>query len=210
MAKATEDISNRTLATLLVVAIVISIGGTYVVLQRTPAITGLFTGTNATGTLTFEQQGVLSIKLNDAVASFGNVTSTSNGNCVVYTDGVTSAVNCSQSVTGDGMLLENDGNIRAKVRVNSSYGVDSMTLGTGGGQFYKASNSEGSSCSGTLTSTLTTLPAASDAMSIVCSNLGFADSADLLRIDYSLNIGTDLAPGNYSENVTFWAATDVS
>lgn len=210
MAKATEDISNRTLATLLVVAIVISIGGTYVVLQRTPAITGLFTGTNATGTLTFEQQGVLSIKLNDAVASFGNVTSTSNGICEVYTDGVTSPVNCTQSVTGDGMLLENDGNIDAHVRVNSSYGIDSMTLGTGGAQYFKAADSEASTCTGTLTSTYTTLPGYADARASVCTNMDFNDGTDLLDIDYSLRIGTDLAPGNYSENVTFWASTDVS
>ncbi len=209
MAKATEDISNRTLATLLVVAIVISIGGTYVVLQRTPAITGLFTGTNATGTLTFEQQGVLSIKLNDAVASFGNVTSTANGVCQVFTDG-TSSVNCAQTVSNDNMELENDGNIAANVRVNSSYGVDSMTLGTGGNQYFKATNNEASSCTGTLTSAFTTLPNFNGAMAEVCTTLDFDDASDSLIIDYKLEIGTDLAPGNYSENITFWAATDVS
>ena len=209
MAKSTEDISNRTLATLLVIAIVISIGGTYVVLERTPAITGLFTGANATGTLTFEQQGVLSIRLNDAIASFGNISSTSNNPCGVYTDG-TAASNCSQSVANNGMLLENDGNVDAHVRINSSYGKDSMSLGTGGVQYFKMTESEAGSCTGTETSTWTVLPNASGTRASVCTNLDFSDTTDLLAINYHLVIGNDLAPGNYSENITFWAATDVS
>lgn len=202
---AQDDISNTTLALLLVVAIVVSVGGTYVVLNRSPGITGLFTGTNTNGTVSFTQQGVLSIRLTDAQTTFGNVTSTANGTCVINTEGRQG--NCTSTLSNDYMELENDGNVPASVTINSTKDRNqSFRLGTGGNQSFKASNSESGACAGTLTSVYTPVPNASDPHITVCTALRSNDSEDLLRIDYQLQIGTDLPQGNYTENVTFWAS----
>jgi hypothetical protein len=202
-----DDITNKTVATLLVVAIVVSIGGTYIVLQRAPGISGLFTATNQTGTVTFTQQGVLSIKLDDMIASFGNVTSTSAGACDVYTDG-TAAVNCAQTVLNDNMLLENDGNVFAKVDVNSTKDTEGQNfpLGTGGLQEFKGTENEVGSCPGTLQTALTTLPGAGGTAATLCTQMDYVDASDTITIDYHLHIGNDLTFGNYTENVTFLAS----
>lgn len=86
-----------------------------------------------------------------------------------------------------------------------------MAYGTGGGQQYKVTDDEANTCSGgTYQTTYTTLPDYNDAMSVACSTMEFDDTKDTLYVDFHATIGQDLTPGNYSENVTFWAATDVS
>jgi hypothetical protein len=198
-----EDISNATLATLLVVAIVVSVGGTYVVLQRTPGITGLYTGTSQTGTISFNEQGVLSIRLTDADSSFGNITANGTGVCTISTDQAAGSggVNCFKTEGVNSMTLNNDGNVNASVTINAT----GFSLGTGGGQNFKATDSTGA-CpgAGTLTTAFTGLP--QGAAAAVCTNMYFVDGDDDLTIDYQLLIGTDVLPGNQTENVTFWAA----
>lgn len=200
------DISNKTLATLLVVAIVVSIGGTYVVLQKAPGITGLFTATDANGTITFTSEGVLSIKINDASVAFGNISSNAPGLCTITSDG-NAFNNCWGNATGnkytsitDYMEVENDGNVAAELNV-SIVGT-AFSLGTGGAQLYKASEPT-AGCAGTLQDSYTAL---SSAKKQVCSNLAFTDGADTVRVFYNLTLGSDIMPGAQSQNVTFWAA----
>jgi len=200
-----KDISNKTLATLLVVAIVVSIGGTYVVLHRTPGITGLFTADFANGTLSFTSQGTLSIRLNDSLTTFGNITNTGNGPCLVNTEGSTD--NCTATQTNDVMVLENDGNVPAAVTVNSTKDKDgNFALGTGGSQKFRSVEKKTGSCAGTLQSTYVTLPGAGGTRASVCDILRHNDTEDSLTIHYQLIIGTDLQPGNQTENITFWAS----
>ncbi len=202
-----EDISNKMLAALLVTAIVVSIGGTYVVLQQAPVVTGMFTGTDANGTISFTSQGVLSIRLLDALTTFGNVTFNAAGPCVIDTLGVQTA--CTSTLSNDVMVLENDGNVNANVVVNSTKDKDgNFPLGTGGGQKFKAveANSDDCADAGTLATAYATLPGAGGIRANVCSILNYTDGNDDLTIHYELTIGSDLAPGNYTENVTFWAS----
>jgi hypothetical protein len=171
----------------------------------------LFTGTNATGTVSFTQQGVLSIKLNDAITTFGNVTSTAAGTCTIDTEAT--QTNCVSTVSNDKMQLENDGNVNAVVDANSTKDraaapdPSSFNLGTGGAQSIKATNAETGACSaGTAYTVYATLANTSGSMTRICDSLNYDDNADALTIDYRLVIGQDLTPGNYTENVTFWAS----
>ena len=213
-----EDISNSTLATLLVVSIVISVGGTYVVLQKSPSITGMFTSTAPNGTVSFTQQGVLSLRLANGTSTFGNITSTAPFNCTVSTDsgGATTGWNCSKSPFDEPMVLENDGNVPAMVQVNSTKDKNqTFALSSGatdpytrGLQFFKATNFETGACAtqpGNF-STYAVLGNASDALVTVCSVLRHNNTEDALRIDYMLVISPDLTAGNQTENVTFWAS----
>lgn len=194
-----EDISNATLATLLVVAIVVSVGGTYVVLQRTPGITGMYTGTSQTGTVSFTEQGVLSIVLTDAAVSFGTIQSTGAGLCTVTSNSAAgSGTNCNKTAGADIMVLQNDGNVNASVAISAT----SLNLGTGGSFKYQGATAptRDGGCTGTLTSSFTAFSGAD-----ICTKMVSDDAADQFGIDFELKIGTDLGPGAQSANVTFVA-----
>jgi hypothetical protein len=199
-----EDISNSTLATLLVVAIVVSVGGTYVVLQRAPGITGLYTGTSQQGTLSFNEMGVLSIVLRDTQVSFGNISQTGDGMCIVnsYDAQSTNTGNCLKGTAGaDSLLLENDGNTNANVSITVA---SPFSLGTGGAQAVKSSE-PGSRVLGCTGNVQTNFANISASPVNVCDVLASVDTADQIQIDFQLYIGQDLVPGNYTENVTFLA-----
>jgi hypothetical protein len=207
---AKEDISNTTLATLLVVAIVVSIGGTYVVLQRTPAITGLFTGTTAQGTVNFEEQGVLSIVLTDNLVDFGIIQSTGNGTCTIASSAASGAgggSNCEKTLGPDIMTLQNDGNVNASITVDET---DNFELGTGGGFNFEtttiAAVIPGDLRDGGCIDTPATAWTPVAGGSSLCANMQPIDSADEIGIDYQLLLGVDAPPKpSQQATVTFTA-----
>jgi len=135
-----QDISNRTLATLLVVAIVISLGGTYLVMQNAPSLTGLAFQNfeNDTGTFSFENVGFLAINLDDDTTNFDALTHVSQGICSVVTDTNGDTFGCTSNVTdgiaGQTMLLNNTGNVDANISVNVTNAATALAglLGTRG------------------------------------------------------------------------------
>ncbi|MEK6822819.1 MAG: hypothetical protein AABY13_03240 [Nanoarchaeota archaeon] len=202
-----RTIPNRGLALLLLLTMAVSIGGSYMIVNQTVYVTGMFSATNTNGTVTFTQEGVLSIRLNDALTTFGNITSTAPGDCKVNTEGGAPA-NCTAELTTDYMQLENDGNVVAAVLVNSTKDKNqTFSLGSTGTQQFRGASpvEEPGSCASGLASTYTLLPNASQDRAVLCSALRHNNTEDALTIHYQLFISPDLAPGNQTENVTFWA-----
>jgi hypothetical protein len=134
-----EDISNRTLALFLIAAIVVSVGGTMMVLNAAgPAgfkATGYVT-TAENGTVDLRVQSALSISLNDTAIDFGTCTLgrawtyvTSDGN---GTDEHNEFCTLSSAWDADGdyLLLFNEGNILGNVTVKSSINSSAFFLHT--------------------------------------------------------------------------------
>ncbi len=160
------DISNKTLGLLLVAAIVFSIGGTIVSLNKLDGFstTGFATTNITNGTVTLSVAEALSIVLDDAAIDFGTCSLPGGQDIVVDSDltRTSSSVNNSlcdgttnwDSTNGDFITVHNNGNVDANVTIKSNingthfYGDDANS--------WIAYKGEGSGCAaGNLTDSYT-------------------------------------------------------
>ena len=123
-----DEISNKTLATLLVVAIVISLAGTFFAMRGVSSVTKV-TGliTNPSGTAQVYINQTISIKLNTAGVDFGsgyrNATFPDAIDCNLTS--LESKPDCwvaFSSYAPQDFWLENDGNVQVNVTINSTKG----------------------------------------------------------------------------------------
>lgn len=115
------DLSNRALGLLLIAAIVVSIGGTFISLNKLDAVsTTGFATNNVTGQVDVSINSSLSITMTDATIDFGNcgvlpgktltINSQDTGDNQTYCDGT----------FPDFLQVENDGNVNTNVTVRSN------------------------------------------------------------------------------------------
>ncbi len=160
-----KDISNKTVVALLVAAIAISLGGTFVTLNvlnnklgvGMPQITGFATIPNATATLTL--QTFSSIKFSQASVAFGTGSVNTSGgfsNCTLSTLGGAAGFNsgCADfSEVSSGFTIENDGNTNLSVELRSNETAEQF-IGAGSALFlWNVTVNEAGSCKNTTTST---------------------------------------------------------
>ena len=128
-----ED-TNKTLALLLVAAIVVSLGGTIISLDRIGqlSITG-FATSNQTGIVQFNITSATTLTLTQSTIDFGNgfVNSTCN-NCTMWTNSSTSGTNYSNATcclgewypldsdADTGIYFKNQGNTNLSIQLNFS------------------------------------------------------------------------------------------
>jgi hypothetical protein len=102
----------------------------------------------------------------------------------------------------DPMTLENNGTRQANVTIQSDKSAATFIGGTSPTQSFKGTNSEAGSCTGTLQNVYTTL----DTNEVnICSQLGYLDTNDTVKIDYQLVIPSDAAQAAKGEVITFTA-----
>ncbi len=214
------DISNRTLGLLLVAVIVISIGGTFISLNRLDGIsTTGFATNNETGTVTLNVKEELSITTtDDDVIDFGTCTlnatvgysnfqsnSTSaqfnsNGNCTGGTD--------SFPGSADSITIRNNGNEDANisVRINTT-GANLFTVGgspsaTSNLQYKTESASTGCS-GGDLQATFATF-STEDTDYNACEDLDYGVGTNTMEFFVQAHINASVDSGGPAE-VTFEA-----
>jgi len=214
-----DDISNRTLAILLITAIVVSLGASVWTLNNltTPGVTGL--ATTGEGNVSLAVSTTVSIIMNADVVDFGsgyvNTTKAGCANNATLTAAATYADSgggdCwTASETPGPLLIENDGNRNVTLTV---VGPNETTFFTGyvGSYEYnfswKIRNNETGSCD--------EIPAGADSYHTfigtsqnVCTNMDFQPtSSDEIAIDIEVKIPADLDPGTYENStITFTAA----
>ena len=222
-----EEISNRTLAILLVVAIAISLGGTIVSLNRlanvqAPVITG-FAGSDV-GTATVNISSQASIKFNVSSVNFGNGwvnTSQGEDSCRMSAEGDDEASSSSSACTDEwddddwvALQIENDGNVNITVNVSTD-GPASEFVGTGGGFWFRVNESKTGSCNSTnslnasVDSQWTAWPA-SDKQERVCSYLDYNDARDTLWLHLQVNVSylsQYVGTGARTANITAYGVT---
>ena len=210
------DLSNKTLGLLLVAAIVFSIGGTIISLDRLDQLprevtrTTGFATLNDTGTVILNITDALSITLADSTIDFGQcqVNTTNAFSTVDSNQGAGSLDNDLCSNVGglpDYLVLENDGNINANVTVQSNVtGSTFFNDGDSAIWYLTADVGGDAGCTnGNLQGTYTEFSAV-DTPLLACDNLSSANAGDQIQLAIQANF-TDNATGGGTFGLTFIA-----
>ncbi len=219
-----EEISNKTLATLLVVAIVISLAGTFFAMrgvsQVTNVISGAATSTSGTASVNISEQ--LSIKLVDPYLSvnFGpGFLNSSSIDCYLHTSQATKP-DC-WNVSGgwdwavsnpSPFLLENDGNVYANVTYTSTTNNTALWSGYTQGQpnltialLETTGRLTGCASSAGFDNTTITVGDGT-AKVLLCNNMTYENANDQFYLPIGFGVPT-IGGGNYSTGLTFTAHT---
>jgi hypothetical protein len=210
------DLSNKTLGLLLVAAIVISIGGTIISLNRLDAVstTGLVT---QNGTVVLTVDDLLSITLADNIIDFGSCTiNGAQGWSYVNSNSSAAGYNnteCTNSgALPDYLVVENNGNVDANLTLQSNVsGIDFFNAATSNVTFYVENVSGDGGCFGTLNGdndapdgSTFVATAATDYQ--VCDTLRSADANDQVQISFAANISSEATSGG-TMGITFTGNT---
>jgi hypothetical protein len=208
--KKMADISNRTLALLLISAIVVSLGITIYSLNM--LTTGKITGraTTQPGNVTVTIQDATSIWLYKSIVDFGvGYVNTSKAACATnatlnasyqYRDSEGSDCWTDNTKSPTGMAVENDGNRNVTLQIE---GPPPATFFQGAGApvaniSWKARNNESNSCNTGLQSTYISFDGT---LQTACSKLLFTPSnQDDIAIDIQVIVPAGLAPAVYTNS----------
>jgi len=211
------DLSNKALALLLLVAIVVSIGGTMVSLNRLSALqaaTGFVVQTSDTGNTNFTIGTQLSIRFLQSTTNFGtgyvNVT---GGNSFCRISTIDAAVNNSGCAgnfqIGSNLTVENDGNQVVNVSLNFTKNATGFIGGTTYTETfqYRVENTEANSCQSfrNASAAFTEVGSGNETYpygSWVCQNFDFDGASNLFNVGFRLEIPSDASTGNHNVTIT--------
>ena len=218
-----DEISNKTLMAFLIAAIVISIGGTIISLERisrlgAPEVAGYAT----TGTANLTVLGTSAVVVNKNV-DFGSGSPSSDiTNQTVITTETNNTGGFNDCTAGDdclGLELENTGNVNLNITITAASDSDAFWSGTdtqGSFQFFVAdgnrSKDETGSChnaSGAIVTEVSDWTAISTSPILMCYNFTYPSATDTLTVEFNLTIPTD-EPVGYKENTFTFGFTQIS
>lgn len=208
------DISNKTLALFLLGAIVVSLGGTILSLNKLGEVstTGLVT---QGGEVNLTIADSLSITTADnSVIDFGTCTPAGGSTVTINSEGGVNTTSTCGAYAGDGIFVRNNGNVNANVTIqsnvvgaaqsgaflNSTIGTSSLQYRTVGAGF--GGNSNG--CESGLVASYTAFAAAATEY-LVCGNLTYGDPANSFETHIQIVIPSDVPPGATGATLTFTA-----
>jgi hypothetical protein len=203
------DMSNKSLALLLVAAIVISLGGTIISLNK-------ITGTDITGRAA-QRSGYVNVTINtngsciiDNNVNFGSGKPTTNMTLSTDVNNNGGGFTCDGSVAGTGLcwglLINNTGNVKLNISMNSSVNGTGLLGGTHSEYDFTwtvdDTELETNSCQGEDT-TWRNVNQSNMNNSNVCYLLNFTDgAADTVVIDYNITINQNTIPGEKTAAIT--------
>ena len=205
-----DEISNKTLAILVVAAIVVTLGGTMLVIRQGPSVTltGLYT--TQQGTAAFNVSEVVSIKINQNSINFGEgYVNESDTFCTMDSTGAhTTACDGSwNNPSNAGFIIENNGNVDCQVAINASTASE-FVGGTATTPQYNFKSSDKTGETGSCTSGLvSSWTAFSHTGQTICSNLKYQEANDEIRVDVQVTVPNDATPGQHTDTVTFTASS---
>ena len=204
-----KEFSNKTIITLLIVTIIVSLGGTLISISRLSQlelITGRVTVGNVSVNIT--EQATLNLTTYDI--ALGNGYITAEANCSIDTQNGTGSSTCWSNAgigANSGIVVENVGNVGINVTVQFAANQSAFIGGTNPELQYWC-RTDGSSSGSSLASTLTNVNNAS--LTYDCwANLDEISSADSFYFDVNLNIPAN-AHGSKNNSITFTAANNSS
>ncbi|MGM5487735.1 MAG: hypothetical protein ACQESG_02185 [Nanobdellota archaeon] len=138
-----EEISNKTIAVLLMAAIVVSLGGTLITLNKLsePGLVGVsgWAGSNASGQASVKVSDITEISFVDSAVDFGSgFVADGCDYCEMISNGTRNVSCCEGAGEGgeslwndtanyqDGLLLRNDGNNNVSLMINCSENASAM------------------------------------------------------------------------------------
>ncbi|MDP6584181.1 MAG: hypothetical protein QF535_05965 [Anaerolineales bacterium] len=193
--------NNNVLAIILIVAIVISIGGTAMSAVK---LSGRATSGTGTTSVTISELIAITVSGNIAFGSGyvnesgANATLTSNGTATQWSNGT--------APTSD-IVITNTGNADAQINVNASSNATSWIGATATAAFAGEVNEVGA-CGGTLNVTWATLQ--DNTQKLLCDVLQWENANDAINLNIKLTIPEALVGGGAEDSVTVkvWAAAD--
>lgn len=204
-----EEISNKTLAVIVVAAIVITLGSTALIMRMgAPMITGM--AVQQAGTATFNITDTVLIEINDNDIDFGHGSVTAGAtNAVIDSEGTNTSWD--GTVTADEFELENQGNVAIDIHVNST---DTAAQFIGGSTpLYKWATdltdvTGPGTCSTYLGGAEDTFVevVTTDTNTLFCGSLPHTDGGDRVGMDLQLTIPSDATPGVRTATINFVAS----
>lgn len=185
------DISNKTLATLVVAAIVVSIGGTLISLNQIGTtgpigVTGAATGS---GHVDLDIQIDTTINMTANTINFG-AGAVSGGYPFATLDSATgSATHWNGTFAAQFLTIQNDGNVELNITFKSDEDAAAFIGGTNPVFNYTVINDETGSCANLATAQSDVEIAPSD--NFVCGNLNMSNTADAINLSIGLKIPND-------------------
>jgi len=142
-----EDLSNKTLAILLGISVILSLGGVVVFMSRSgDQLTGAALTPTALARINISSRASINWTVNLVDWGTGFVNDTAQF-CILDTEGENNPSNCSGFTTvTEGLRLENDGNRRVQVNISSNVTPDQFIGGTDPWFQWKMAENETDSC----------------------------------------------------------------
>lgn len=203
------DVNNKTLAVLLIAAIVVSLGGTVVVLNIGGEPTGFATSDTSTGTVDYNISSNVLINFTTASIDFGVGYVDTAGdveNCTMDTNNNInkSGSQCAGGLTAvnGGLTLENIGNKNASINLSFTDIAAFLAFNASGESHlrYQIDDSGESACNSSTPSSYTNIRAAG-VETIICDEMDTVPNNDAFVIDLEISIGARES-GNNNITVT--------
>ena len=211
------DFSNKTIATLLVVAIIISISGTLISLQKLSNLGVSGFATSGTGVANLTISSSRSITVTTNLIDFGSGYPATSETCVMESNRTSAPANCigttnapikwsDSSLPAPYFIINNTGNINTNVTFNAS--ADASTWIGSGAQAWLGGhadpNGQADSC-GTIEG-YQTLATGAPVHLCTGTGLNWQDGNDTVAAAVEVSIPSSIPPGdNKKVTVTFYA-----
>jgi len=206
------QVSNKTLAMFLVAAIVVSIAGTLIGLNKIGSIgtTGYATGT---ANLTIYTNSSIRFAAGFEGANWGSGTITAGTNCSLETDGGNTGGCENFTTVSNDLVIENDGNTFLEVNLSANETAATLLPGCLEPPLFQfnATKNETTSCETGATDmnyNLTTWSQFNLNGSILCTNLSFEDTKDSIGLALNVTIPYTCTTGDKRALLTI-LGTDV-
>jgi hypothetical protein len=209
-----QDLSNKTLAILLGVSIVISLGGLIVFLTTGgDQITGAATSPTAIARINITSRASINWTVYTIDWGTGYVNETAQY-CVLNSEGLNDANNCSNFTTVyEGLRLENDGNRVVAVNFSSNASAAQFIGGTDPWFQWKLANNESDSCGNVQAGNTCSLNASalqyqgsyntvSTAPIEVCPCFKFQNPNDTINVELQVKVPSDSYTGVREATIT--------
>jgi hypothetical protein len=206
------EISNKTLAWLVIAAIVVSVFGTTLSLQRLnkTSLASGYASSNATGTASVDVSQSVVLRYAVNAVNFGSGAINSSGgfnNCILSINDTVNIgkVGCegfNTTNSGGPFIIENAGTSFLNVTLNFSKNATAFIGGNATLTWFKyaVSNNESSSCISGLASTAWTEVVENSSVPI-CTNMSWLDPTDSLRIGINISIPNNAVAGAKSVSI---------
>ncbi len=211
------DISNKTLAMFLVAAIVVSVAGTIVSLNKLDSVSYTGFATSMTGNVSVTVASQLSITTADSdTINFGSCTPQSGADSVINSEDTQDTPSVCTGFSATNISVRNDGNVNANVTINASDRGEAH-----GGTFingasdnswvaYKTVNQSGhgsyaGGCMSSVQSSYTNITATYNTWMKACENLAYGPTYNSIDTHVQIMIPSDAVVGSDQLVLTFYA-----
>lgn len=211
------EISNKLLATLLVVAIVVSVGGAMINMAKlselarvVPLVSRLTGAAYSAGTVNISVIEQAEVNISTYEVNFGAGFVTESDSARLGSNGT--VTNWSAAGTSSGLVIENTGNVNVTLNMTSDVAAAAFLGGTGPTFKYNTTSDEAYACHWNATSGIGNLSGASysevtTATQKVCDCFRDEAANDQISMNFEVVIPTDSAPGAKNATLTFSASS---